>query len=263
MGSLFSIDANSREQAASEISPPPPPKESLQQQSVEKLKSQLAELGIDFSSAIEKRDLVELLFDGLGGGESTCAICFADDVKTFIMPCCGRENSDLKYCRRCLEIIARDFGSDQSVGVCPTCRKHFKISSGPNNHVCIEPHTMRGRCRMCMQDNKVIVNKGFCDKCLLGQEYSFVYECNRCHRRQRIPHPMFMYQTTPDSYSGATWACHQQCHDYTNWKICPEEVARVPAAHCPETWTRQRDAWLAQVRQESQTQGRTNVNARS
>jgi hypothetical protein len=88
-----------------------------------------------------------------------------------------------------------------------------------------------------------------CDACLLGSRYEFHYECSGCHRLQRIPHPMWQYQASPTEFSSAGWACHQRCRDYTRWRITPEDVVKLPHAHCPDSWGR-RDRWLASIREQ-------------
>jgi hypothetical protein len=64
---------------------------------------------------------------------------------------------------------------------------------------------------------------------------------------QRIPHPMWRYQPSPTAHGAASWACHVGCHDYTNWRIVPDDVVRIPAQEVPESWGR-RDEWLELIR---------------
>ncbi|CAK9074501.1 unnamed protein product [Durusdinium trenchii] len=104
----------------------------------------------------------------------------------------------------------------------------------------------RGQCQMCRQMH-ILVDQGMCEACNLGRRYVFRYECQRCHRLQRIPHPMWRYQATPTDFSSSTWACHQGCGDYTTWRLAPEDVGQVPDMECPESWGR-REEWLEQVR---------------
>ena len=130
-------------------------------------------------------------------------------------------------------------------GKCPKCRKTLAIKSGR-----VEVVEPRGKCSMCCQGNKVIIERGMCDACLFGSRYALSYECNRCHRKQRIPHPMWRYCTAPDAYSSATWACHQQCGGYTHWRVVPGDLPKVPAQDRPESWGD--DEWLREVRQRRQ-----------
>lgn len=172
----------------------------------------------------------------------TCAVCLfdvpvTDSVK---MPCCDRDESTMKFCRRCIEIICAS-----GVGRCPTCRGYIAIQDGT-----VSVTTFRARCAMCC-NIKEIVDDNLCDACLLGSRYPFTYECQRCHRKQVIPHPMWRYQTSPDEFGSATWACHQLCGDYTHWRIVSEDVAKVPPAECPETWD-QHKQWLSRVRKQRQ-----------
>jgi len=164
------------------------------------------------------------------------------------MPCCGREGSSVGYCRRCIEIICEQA---QGVGRCPSCRQYISIDS--SGRVAITEN--RGQCRMCRQ-TKIIVNNQMCDDCLLGSRFALRYECNRCHRLQTIPHPMWWYQPTPTEFGSASWACHCGCGDYTYWRVASQDVHRVPDFDCPEGWGR-REQWLEAVRrQRLQEQGR-------
>eukprot|EP00913_Durusdinium_trenchii_P028150 g26394.t1 len=91
----------------------------------------------------------------------------------------------------------------------------------------------RGQCQMCRQMH-ILVDQGMCEACNLGRRYVFRYECQRCHRLQRIPHPMWRYQATPTDFSSSTWACHQGCGDYTTWRLAPEDVGQVGSLSCTE-----------------------------
>jgi hypothetical protein len=137
----------------------------------------------------------------------TCAICQEEespDTVRVLMPCCGRADSSVQFCRRCIEIIA-ERGIEGRIGRCPICLKCYSIADGV-----IQTTEQRSQCSMCCQ-MKVIADtrRQFCDQCLLGHTYSFTYECARCHRLQRIPHPMWKYQATPTDFGTASWACHQ------------------------------------------------------
>lgn len=149
------------------------------------------------------------------------------------MPCCHREDSTMHYCRRCLEILC-DQGTN-SVGRCPTCRTFFTIEGGV-----VANCENIGQCRMCRQ-SRVILDRNTCDACLFGSLHVFTYECSHCHCLQRIPHPMWRYQPSPNDYSTVSWACHARCKDYRNWKIVPGDVARVPVQDLPPSWDRQDD----------------------
>ncbi|GMH94238.1 hypothetical protein TrVE_jg3916 [Triparma verrucosa] len=160
----------------------------------------------------------------------TCAICL--DSTTFVdMPCCGAtsKSSTVQFCFECIETITQMDAF--KVGACPRCRKFVAVES---EKIVLRERT--GKCNCCMQQH-VIVARGRCQKCLLGSNYAFRYQCDKCNRIQRIPHPMWLYQPSPTSYGGATWACHvgQRC-EYTHWRILPDDVGRIPANHVPESW---------------------------
>ena len=66
-----------------------------------------------------------------------------------------------------------------------------------------------------------------------------------CGRFQQIPHPMWRYQSSPDAFGTASWACHGACCDYTRWRVV--DATRVPDDHAPESWGRA-EAQLDRVR---------------
>jgi len=193
-----------------------------------------------------------------------CNICL--DVKVCSsLPCCNGP----VYCMSCLDLIVKDllqFDDDEEegdetseemekqddeqavvekYGDCPTCEKIF-VKKGDN----LSRPT--GRCYMCGHGGKIlaavrsftlgndIVLHGLCDNCWIceayPETYQFEYECQRCGNYQTIPHPMYRYQAKVDAFGGATWACHQQCLDYTNWRIKADLACKVPAVERPATW---------------------------
>ena len=178
--------------------------------------------------------------------EFTCSICFVDRLpkREFMkMPCCYTEGSSTQYCKRCIDIIAQT-GFDGRFGKCPTCSSTYKIV----NEIVFPSPITEGICSICRQMKNIVDRDRIrCDACLLGSNYTFRYECERCHLIQRIPHPMWRYQETPNSFGTATWACHRSCGDYTHWKIVAEDVGNIPHQLCPEPWGL-REEWLAAVR---------------
>ena len=170
----------------------------------------------------------------------TCAICL-DSTEFVVMPCCGpgHESSTTRFCARCVEVICDQAGG---VGRCPRCRAWISVEASG----AIVQSEARGTCLMCRQST-IIIAHNRCDACLLGDRHRLQYECDRCHRLQMIPHPMWRHQETPEAFGGATWACHGGCGDYTHWRVAPHDVARVPADDAPESWG-VRDEWLARVR---------------
>jgi len=158
----------------------------------------------------------------------------------------------------------------QGRGHCPSCRAYFQLckpkkgtklkSSQPaaikEELLSLSKATIPvGQCGMCLQQRELPPGmRGLCAKCDLGQTLALRYECNRCHKTQMIPHPMFSYQASPTTYSSATWACHQRCGDYTKWRIVPEDMAKIPVAHCPAEWGPQ-EAWLQQIAEQSRRPG--------
>mmetsp|Transcript_19650 Transcript_19650/g.50776 ORF Transcript_19650/g.50776 Transcript_19650/m.50776 type:complete len:218 (+) Transcript_19650:30-683(+) len=177
-------------------------------------------------------------------GEDVCAICYVGGREEQVdMPCCGSTNSTTFYCRRCIEIICES--APGKVGMCP-------IGCG---FITIDPAGIVRRvevrsavCRLCQQTREMTDTSGLCAACRIGVTNALLYECDRCHRVQRIPHPMYRYQHDGvHAFGDVTWACHVGCGDYTHWRVVPEDAERVPAHDAPASWG-QREVWLAAVR---------------
>ena len=61
--------------------------------SIRELKVELEREAVEkvlVDSCTEKSDLVNLLWEAKGGGCDTCVICFEENIKGIMMPCCGR-----------------------------------------------------------------------------------------------------------------------------------------------------------------------------
>uniref|UniRef100_A0A7S4RWF0 RING-type domain-containing protein n=1 Tax=Alexandrium monilatum TaxID=311494 RepID=A0A7S4RWF0_9DINO len=155
-----------------------------------------------------------------------CAVCLISR-DLVAMPCCPTEGSSTQFCFRCIELICQHGGG---TGKCPKCRKHIVIKNGA-----VALNTEQMRCIMCRQ-MRIITENRMCDACNVGCRRPLLYECERCHRRQRIPHPMYRYQPSPQEYCNSSWACHQGCGDYTRWRVVPEDVQHVPPQDAPESW---------------------------
>jgi hypothetical protein len=165
-----------------------------------------------------------------------CACCLTPQPQLATLPCCEREGSSTSFCYPCLVIICQD-----GVGKCPKCRSYITCHNGE-----VTKAEAKFRCRTCRQ-LKIIVDprSSRCDACSMGQRHCFTYECSRCHKSQRIPHPMWLYQPTPQSYGTATWACHNACRDYTHWRIV--DPSNVPFQERPPSWGGDGE-WMESVR---------------
>lgn len=166
------------------------------------------------------------------------------------LPCHAHvPGSSLMFCSTCVRTLAAS-----GVGRCPVCARFFSVDAQGGVQLAEEHAT----CGVCMQLRPGVVpgvalggrlvTPPRCRACVLGSRYAFAYECERCHRQQRIPHPMWLYQAAPDAFGDTPWACHVGCGDYTKWRVV--DPAQVPAEHCPESWGR-REEWLANVRDAS------------
>ncbi|EOD04202.1 hypothetical protein EMIHUDRAFT_221283 [Emiliania huxleyi CCMP1516] len=87
------------------------------------------------------------------------------------------------------------------------------------------------------------------DTCTLCQQrHTLRYECEQCRRFQRIPHPMYRYQPTPQQFGDVS-------------RVHPEDVLAVPADDAPEGWG-MREAWFDAVREQRRREGRATMAGR-
>ena len=138
---------------------------------------------------------------------------------------------DWRECRwsgsqRCVEIICER--APGGAGKCPTCSNYIKITRAGR----VEVTQRIAPCLICRQQ-RTIIDLDLCSMCLLGRRYALVYECDRCHNLQRIPHPMWKYQNSPQEFSTDSWACHRGCNTFTHWRISSAEVEKIPAVATP------------------------------
>mmetsp|Transcript_13463 Transcript_13463/g.18433 ORF Transcript_13463/g.18433 Transcript_13463/m.18433 type:complete len:213 (-) Transcript_13463:168-806(-) len=189
------------------------------------------------------------MYQSASGGQmppgTSCAICYTEDITAVKMPCCWREDGTMKFCPVCIKVLCDQ--SPGQVGRCPVCRAHFRLDPGTGRpQLCQNV----GRCQVCCQEDKTIVQNNLCDACHLGTRYKFRYECENCHKFQIIPHPMWRYQERPDAFGNVSWACRARCMTYTKWRIVPHDASKVPPQECPDSWGR-REEWIGNIRHQS------------
>jgi hypothetical protein len=174
-----------------------------------------------------------------------CCVCWMDvPGKPAELPCCGAPppGASTCYCKRCLEVICET--ALGGMGRCPTCREFIQIVDG-------EVLVAEGlqTCCVCSQARPVAERRGaqaLCAACAIGVRHPLRYECERCHRIGPVPHPLYRYQPTPGDFGNNPWFC-QACADFTNRRVVPQDLVKVPPDDCPESWGRQEE-WLAQIR---------------
>lgn len=191
-------------------------------------------------------------------GESfQCAVCWDDTSAAgeARLPCCViPAASSTRYCHSCIAVICAS--APGNVGRCPNCRSYLRIGAGG----AIEEADAVDTCTLCQQVRVIVETRGggrlkLCGACSMGQRHTLRYECEQCRRFQRIPHPMYRYQPTPQQFGDVSWACHQRCRAQTHWRVHPEDVLAVPADDAPEGWG-MREAWFDAVRQQRRREGR-------
>ena len=180
-------------------------------------------------------------------GSSSTTVCPLDGFAH--LPCCGgkdgktEQTTSTKICTKCLLILCTPTSDGQaSVGRCPRCRSWISISTSQET-VTITKASHAGQCNICCQVKAVLVpvdgsnnNNLCCDACYLGVRNPLLYQCQSCTHTQRIPHPMYRYQTDgPNQYGHDSWAC-QRCETFTKWKILPSQIHLIPPGDVPESW---------------------------
>mmetsp|Transcript_32851 Transcript_32851/g.98927 ORF Transcript_32851/g.98927 Transcript_32851/m.98927 type:complete len:266 (+) Transcript_32851:1243-2040(+) len=161
---------------------------------------------------------------------AACAICLESE-EFAALPCCDGDDpaaSTTRFCLECLRLLVDHGGG---VARCPRCRGWISVENGA-----VTPHDGVGECRVCRQARVLVAHPGVCDACFLGARLPLRYECERCGRVQRIPHPMWRYQAAPDAFGHTPWACHRGCGDFTKWRVVVEDLGRVPVGDAPESW---------------------------
>jgi hypothetical protein len=177
-----------------------------------------------------------------------CAICFdeclpsSNRIVFAKLPCCGHadETSTVKICTVCIIVLTEPTsGGQKRVGRCPRCRAWIVVStpeSSEDAQLDIVSVADAGQCVICNQVKDLLVENSSCDACFLGRRVPLLYECQSCHVIQRIPHPMYRYQTAPDQFGSVTWACQGRCGTFTCWRIRVEQLASIPVGDVPEGW---------------------------
>jgi len=154
----------------------------------------------------------------------SCIICTDESQKLEFLPCCGKPDGDILYCRKCLEKLV----NEKNEGKCIICKNMFKLEGEK-----IVKNVKKGKCASCCQWRDL---KGgeLCDPCMVGKQNPLWYICNCCGGRQKIPHPMYRYfRPTYQGTSGSTWYCHGKCNTWKTWKLAPKELGKIPYSEWP------------------------------
>jgi hypothetical protein len=174
-----------------------------------------------------------------------CAICYNDvhnfqnTAVTFChLPCCGsegrEERSTQKVCTACIQLLSSPTSDNSKrIGRCPRCREWIVVKE---SGLVISTIQQQGQCQVCNQVKGCLVEENVCDACFLGRRRPLFYECEQCHYPQRIPHPMYRYQDSPEKFGSTSWACQGPCQIFTMWRILPDQVRYIPVGDAPEVW---------------------------
>lgn len=179
-------------------------------------------------------------------GRPRCAVCLDEFMSTSAtlsfakLPCCGddSETDTVKICSSCV-VLSTHPSSDGSsrVGRCPRCQAWISVRAPDGDaplNLDISKVAGEGICQECNQTKRFLVDDGtVCDACFLGRRAPLLYECEQCHGTQRIPHPMYRYQASPDEYGKKTWSCEGSCQAFTHWRIRPDQIVHIPIGDSP------------------------------
>ena len=163
--------------------------------------------------------------------KNCCIICCEETKGGFAyMPCC---QTDPDICSACIVLLCSPTSDGLCrVGRCPRCCEWLTVSM-LDSSVAIGIVKDGGHCDVCNQTKDVLVENGkVCDACFLGKSRALVYECKECNGHQRIPHPMYRYQSSVTTFGDVSWACQLACQKFTNWKIQFDQARCVGEAEC-------------------------------
>jgi hypothetical protein len=198
--------------------------------------------------------------DALTDANMQCSICFDEAVGTSLegnsspkratfayFPCCGSDGRDeasiIKICTACILVLTMATSDALSrVGRCPRCRSWITATTlhSPHAHAGLALRRLEsaGKCGCCMQAKEHLVEQDppTCDACFLGKRTPLLYECEECHKTQKIPHPMYRYQKSLKGFGNVNWACQGECQKFTYWRICDHQLEMIPVGDVSEEW---------------------------
>lgn len=191
--------------------------------------------------------------DLLGDSNVYCAVCFdplsASNGARAKLPCCDMKfakqhdastTDKFNICTSCILILTPPtWDSISRVSRCLHCRTWITIdisTIGKGESLKISTVSTIGTCRICSQMNRPLVEKNsICDACFVGRRFPLLYECQKCHGTQQIPHPVYRHQASPHQFSTVTWAC-QGCQKFTHWRIRSDQIGLIPLGDAPLEW---------------------------
>jgi hypothetical protein len=183
--------------------------------------------GVDSS----EEDAVALVL--FSDNKDHCILCIQAPQAFATMPCCKAQN----MCTACLLLLSHPCASGGRVGHCPQCRNWFAATVQEEGLVNIDSVTpMEGLCDICHQDKLFLLEPSLCDACFLGKQRALIYECKECHGHQRIPHPMYRYQSSMETFGRSSWACQMECQKFTTWRILENQAKYIPVGDEPREW---------------------------
>ena len=166
--------------------------------------------------------------------DKPCTLCEEGTLLT--LPCCPTR----PCCIPCLWLLGTP-SNEGRVTRCPHCRAWLLLSRPSVDEATVASSTepalldltlaTNGHCDVCHEDKDSIVSSSTCDACFLGQQLPLLYDCQDCGQSQRIPHPLYRYQASPNDASTVAWPCHGSCRKLTSWKLAPHQL--LPAGENP------------------------------
>lgn len=192
---------------------------------------------------------------------SQCAVCLHEaftgpcggSAALGCLPCCGHH-----LCWPCVEALTVPSPRDQSdgcrVGRCPCCRSWIVVETAtgdkdrasddskqrvlpwrhlPNIHLV----SVAGKCQECCQIKQLLVDGSMCDACIVSRQCPpLAYECDCCQHAQRISHPLYRYQASPDAFGTVGWLCNA-CNRVSRWRLRPDQLSLVLVGDAPAEWS--------------------------
>jgi hypothetical protein len=199
--------------------------------------------------------------DGVQEVLAHCAVCLHEafagpcggSAALGCLPCCGHH-----LCWPCVGALTVSSTRDDSggccrVGRCPCCRSWIVVETAatgdsdravdnskqrvpwprlPSIHLV----SVAGKCQECCQIKQLLVDGAVCDACVVSRQCpTLAYECDCCGHAQRISHPMYRYQPSPDAFGTVGWQCNA-CNRISRWRIRPDQLGSMLVGDAPAEW---------------------------
>ena len=179
---------------------------------------------------------------------ATLPCCSGGGSGHYLAPSTSSSSVATLLCSTCLWVLTAPTRDGTSrVGRCPCCRTWLVVTTpttspeATNGAASGSPPDVRlvsvaGKCQVCCQIKELLVeDSSVCDACFVGRHQPLVYQCEQCQSTQRIPHPLYRYQSSPNDGSEMKWNC-STCRKFCRWRLLLDQFSLIPVGDAPDTW---------------------------